>query len=55
MIYETNSAGETYELGRRIGRHAQPGQIYTVTGDLGTGKTVLTQGIAAGLDRKSVV
>lgn len=49
MIYETNSAGETYELGRRIGRHAQPGQIYTVTGDLGTGKTVLTQGIAAGL------
>ncbi len=50
MVYETNSARDTYELGRRIGRNARPGQIYTVTGDLGTGKTVLTQGIAAGLD-----
>lgn len=49
MIYETNSARETFELGRRIGQQAEKGQIYTLEGDLGVGKTVLTQGVAAGL------
>lgn len=49
MIYETNSAQETFELGRRIGQQAEKGQIYTLEGDLGVGKTVLTQGVAAGL------
>jgi len=49
MVYETESAGETFALGERIGREAQPGQIYTLTGDLGVGKTVLTQGVARGL------
>lgn len=49
MIYETKSARETFALGERIGREAKPGQIYTLTGDLGVGKTVLTQGIASGL------
>lgn len=49
MIYETNSAQETFELGRRIGQQAKKGQIYTLEGDLGVGKTVLTQGVAAGL------
>ena len=49
MIYETNSAQETFELGRRIGQQAKKGQIYTLEGDLGVGKTVLTQGAAAGL------
>lgn len=49
MIYETNSARETFELGRRIGEMAQPGQIYTLTGDLAAGKTVFTQGVARGL------
>lgn len=50
MIIETNSANETFELGKKIGQQAKPGQIYTLTGDLGVGKTVLTQGVAAGLD-----
>ena len=49
MRYETNSAQETFELGRRIGQQAKKGQIYTLEGDLGVGKTVLTQGVAAGL------
>lgn len=49
MIYESNSAEETFELGRRIGKEAKPGMIYCLDGDLGTGKTVLTKGIAAGL------
>lgn len=49
MIYETRNAEETFELGRIIGQEAQPGQIYTLTGDLGVGKTVFTQGVAEGL------
>ena len=49
MIIETHDPEETFEVGRTIGMNAKPGQIYTLTGDLGVGKTVLTQGVAAGL------
>ena len=49
MVTETRSPEETYELGRKIGLQARPGQVYTLTGDLGVGKTVFTQGVAAGL------
>ncbi|MCM1569830.1 MAG: tRNA (adenosine(37)-N6)-threonylcarbamoyltransferase complex ATPase subunit type 1 TsaE [Roseburia sp.] len=48
-VTETYSAEETFALGEEIGRRALPGQIYTLTGDLGVGKTVLTQGVAKGL------
>ena len=50
MIYETFSAEETKELGRKIGTEALPGSVYTLVGDLGVGKTVFTQGIAEGLE-----
>ena len=46
---ETNSSQETFEFGKRIGENAQPGQVYTLIGDLGVGKTVFTQGVAKGL------
>lgn len=49
MIRETFSADETFELGRELGSKAQKGQIFALTGDLGTGKTVFAQGFAAGL------
>lgn len=49
MIIETQNAQETFEVGRKIGERACPGQIYTLTGDLGAGKTVFTQGVARGL------
>ncbi len=49
MIIETYAPEETFEAGRKIGMNAKPGQIYTLTGDLGVGKTVFTQGVAAGL------
>ena len=49
MIIETHDPEETFEVGRTIGMNAKPGQIYTLTGDLGVGKTVFTQGVAAGL------
>lgn len=46
---ETWSAAETHDLGKRIGLAAKPGDVYTLSGDLGTGKTVFTQGVAEGL------
>ncbi|MDD6066017.1 MAG: tRNA (adenosine(37)-N6)-threonylcarbamoyltransferase complex ATPase subunit type 1 TsaE [Firmicutes bacterium] len=49
MIVETRNEKETFKLGYSIGKKAQAGQIYTLTGDLGVGKTVFTQGLAAGL------
>ncbi len=49
MIIETYSPEETFEVGKKIGEKAVPGGIYTLNGDLGTGKTVFTQGVAAGL------
>ena len=49
MVIETWSPKETYALGEKIGREALPGQVYTLNGDLGVGKTVFTQGVAAGL------
>ena len=47
--YETYSPGETYRIGCELGKEAKPGQVYTLTGDLGVGKTVFTQGFADGL------
>lgn len=49
MFIETNSAEETFALGKKLGEEALPGQIYTLVGDLGVGKTVFTQGLARGL------
>ena len=49
-VIETNSPEETLALGEHLGRAAQPGDVYTLVGDLGVGKTVLTQGIAQGLE-----
>lgn len=50
MIIETNSAKETYQLGFELGSKAKKGQVFTLVGDLGVGKTVFTQGMAEGLD-----
>ena len=49
MRVETNSPEKTFDLGRRMGADAKPGQIYTLNGDLGAGKTIFTKGMAAGL------
>lgn len=49
-IYETFSPEETAELGKKLGKSASPGDVYTLIGDLGVGKTVFTQGIAMGLE-----
>ena len=49
MKKETFSPEETFSFGKWIGENALPGQVYTLVGDLGVGKTVFTQGVAAGL------
>ena len=49
MEYESHSPEDTFEIGRKIGENAKPGEIYTLIGDLGAGKTVFTQGVAKGL------
>ncbi len=52
---ETGSAEETFALGRRIGEQASAGEVYTLVGDLGVGKTVFTQGVAKGLGIEDTV
>jgi tRNA threonylcarbamoyladenosine biosynthesis protein TsaE len=48
----THSPEETQRLGTRIGELARAGDVFLLVGELGTGKTCLTQGIAWGLGIK---
>ena len=54
-VIETNSPRETWALGREMGLKAGPGMICLLEGDLGTGKTVFTQGFADGLGIRDAV
>ena len=49
MVTDSRSEAETRQLGRKIGQEALPGQVFTLIGDLGVGKTVFTQCLAEGL------
>lgn len=49
LVIETESPEETFALGRLLGEKCVPGQVYTLIGDLGVGKTVFTQGFADGV------
>lgn len=46
--FTTRSPLETQELGRRLSESLSPGQVVCLKGDLGSGKTCLTQGICQG-------
>lgn len=46
--FRTHSPEETQEIGVRIGGQLNPGDVVALIGDLGVGKTCLTQGIARG-------
>jgi tRNA threonylcarbamoyladenosine biosynthesis protein TsaE len=48
----THSPEETRSLGEHLGNLARPGDIYLLSGNLGVGKTCLTQGIVWGLDSR---
>jgi tRNA threonylcarbamoyladenosine biosynthesis protein TsaE len=49
LLLVTHNPEETQNLGLRLGEIARPGDIYLLSGNLGVGKTCLTQGIARGL------
>jgi len=49
LTLETATPGATRRLGERIGRRLRAGDVVLLSGELGTGKTVLAQGIGRGL------
>lgn len=49
MILESQSEEETFLIGKKLGQEAKAGDVFTLIGDLGVGKTVFTKGIGAGL------
>ncbi|MCR5545599.1 MAG: tRNA (adenosine(37)-N6)-threonylcarbamoyltransferase complex ATPase subunit type 1 TsaE [Lachnospiraceae bacterium] len=55
MIIETNSEKETFEIGKSLGKVALPGDVFTLEGDLGVGKTIFTKGFAEGLGIKEAI
>jgi tRNA threonylcarbamoyladenosine biosynthesis protein TsaE len=46
--FQTHSAEETTELGRKLAAELKPGSIVLLRGDLGAGKTTMVKGIAEG-------
>lgn len=46
---ESFSARETFEYAYELASNAKPGDVFCLYGDLGTGKTVFSQGFGAGL------
>ena len=46
---ESEKCEDTYMLGKLLGENCRAGEVYTLIGDLGVGKTVFTQGVADGL------
>lgn len=49
-VYESGSPEETREIASLLASKAMPGDVFTLDGDLGVGKTVFTQGFAKGLE-----
>lgn len=49
QIVHSESADETFSLGRRLGSICQPGDIILLNGELGVGKTVFSKGFGEGL------
>ncbi len=49
MVFNSLCEADTFELGVKIGNQAKAGEVYTLIGDLGVGKTAFTKGVAAGL------
>ncbi len=51
----SNSAEETFHFAREFGREIKKNSVVTLRGDLGTGKTIFTKGIAEGLGIKEEI
>ena len=55
MFFESFSEADTFALGEKIGSEAKAGDVYTLIGDLGVGKTAFTKGMASGLEIKEPI
>ena len=55
MFFESFSEKETFKIGHDLGKNAKAGQVFCLYGDLGTGKTVISKGMADGLGIREVV
>lgn len=55
MVFESYSQADTFALGVKIGSEAKPGDVYTLIGDLGVGKTAFTKGVARGLGIEEMI
>ena len=55
MTIDSYNSGDTFQLGCELGANAKKGEIYCLSGDLGVGKTVFTQGFAKGLGIEEAV
>lgn len=54
-IFVTQSPEDTRRWAERLAQHLQPGDVISLEGDLGAGKTTFTQGLAKGLGVAGVV
>ena len=55
MIIDSFQTEDTFQLGYRMGTEAKKGEVFCLSGDLGVGKTVFTQGFAKGLGIEEAV
>ena len=55
MIINSSSEEDTFKIGKKIGQSIHGGQIIELIGDVGSGKTALTKGIANGLGIKNTI
>jgi tRNA threonylcarbamoyladenosine biosynthesis protein TsaE len=55
LVKFTRSEEETRKIGRAIGKSLLPGDVICLVGELGSGKTTITQGIAQGLEVRGSV
>ena len=55
MLFISNSVSDTYQLAKRLTQNISNGNIIALIGDIGTGKTTFTKGVAAALGIKENV
>lgn len=55
MRIDSYNTEDTFQLGVKLGSNAMKGEVYCLSGDLGVGKTVFTQGFAKGLGIEETV
>jgi tRNA threonylcarbamoyladenosine biosynthesis protein TsaE len=51
----SNSPAETGAIGRQLAKNVEPGSVLALKGDLGSGKTLFTKGVVAGLGSSAAV